>query len=201
MSEIRKKLSNVQQALKAPKDKKNDFAHFVYRNAEGILEAVKPLLEKEGLLLTLSDEVVNIGDANYVKATALLQTTDDKNMEVVVTAYAREEVSLKGQIAAQITGGCSSYARKYAMCGLFNIDDSSNDIDARDNSQHVSEPKQLTGDASPQQKNLIMKLLKDKRAVETQDMVQYLENEFGIVEGTTMTKQDASNIIKELMEN
>lgn len=142
MNDLRQKLSNVQQELKAPKSQYNKFAKFAYRNQEDILEALKPLLKREGLILTLSDEVVNIGSANYVQATATITGIDPNSESIVVTAYAREEVSLKGQIAAQITGGASSYARKYALNGLFNIDDS-NDVDSHDNTKHVSKPVEV----------------------------------------------------------
>lgn len=159
MNELRQKLSNVQQELKAPKSQWNKFSGFAYRNQEDILEALKPLLKREGLILTLSDEVVNIGDANYVQATATITTLDPDAESIVVTAYAREEVSLKGQIAAQITGGASSYARKYALNGLFNIDDS-NDVDSHDNTKHVSTPKpEVKADPVAKAKDELNKML------------------------------------------
>lgn len=115
------KLLEVQAALKAPKNQFNRFGGYNYRSCEDILEAVKPLLKKAGLTMTLTDEIVHIGDWNYVRATA---TIFGDEAPVSVTAYAREEATKKGMDAAQITGSASSYARKYALNGLFLIDDS-----------------------------------------------------------------------------
>lgn len=124
---IYEKLAAVQQELKAPKDKKNTFAGYNYRSAEGILEAVKPVLKKYGATITLSDEIVEIGGRIYVKATALFlefeNKTNDTVQFVAATAYAREAETKKGLDDAQITGTASSYARKYALNGLLLIDD------------------------------------------------------------------------------
>ena len=119
---IYEKLLAVQNELKAPKDKRNNFGGYNYRSCEGILEAVKPLLQEQGLMLTIKDEVVNIGDRYYVRATVLLVDISS-NGEIAVTALAREEETKKGMDASQITGTASSYARKYALNGLFLIDD------------------------------------------------------------------------------
>ena len=119
---IYEKMLTVQNELKAPKDKRNNFGGYNYRSCEGILEAVKPLLQEQGLMLTIKDEVVNIGDRYYVKATVLLDDISS-NGEIAVTALAREEEAKKGMDASQITGTASSYARKYALNGLFLIDD------------------------------------------------------------------------------
>ena len=119
---IYEKLLAVQNELKAPKDKRNNFGGYNFRSCEGILEAVKPLLQAQGLLLTIKDEVVNIGDRYYVRATALLDDISS-NGEIAITALAREEEAKKGMDASQITGTASSYARKYALNGLFLIDD------------------------------------------------------------------------------
>ena len=119
---IYEKLLSVQNELKAPKDKRNDYGGFNYRSCEGILEAVKPLLQEQGLMLTIKDEVVNIGDRYYVRATVLLDDISS-NGEIAITALAREEEAKRGMDASQITGTASSYARKYALNGLFLIDD------------------------------------------------------------------------------
>lgn len=119
---IYEKLLSVQNELKAPKDKRNNFGGYNYRSCEGILEAVKPLLQEQGLMLTIKDEVVNIGDRYYVRATVLLDDISS-NGEIAITALAREEEAKKGMDASQITGTASSYARKYALNGLFLIDD------------------------------------------------------------------------------
>ena len=114
------KLLNIQQELKAPKGQYNDFGKYSYRSCEDIFEAVKPILSKYGLTLTLSDELLQIGDRYYIKATAMLE---DGNEYKVNYGYAREEENKKGMDGSQITGASSSYARKYALNGLFLIDD------------------------------------------------------------------------------
>lgn len=124
-----KLLQEVQTELKAPKSQYNSYANFHYRSQEDILEAVKPLLAKRGLALTLNDEIVQFGTRVYVKATATLYGEMDKSFKV--EAYAREPEEKKGMDESQITGMASSYARKYALNGLFAIDDTE-DSDAQD---------------------------------------------------------------------
>ena len=121
-------LQRIQMELKAPKNQYNSFGKYKYRSQEDILEAVKPILAKYGVALTLSDEVVQVGERIYIKATASLFAGDDS---IKVTAYAREPADKKGMDEAQITGTASSYARKYALNGLFAIDDTE-DSDAQD---------------------------------------------------------------------
>ncbi len=123
-----KLLQEVQTELKAPKNQYNSFAKYHYRSQEDILEAVKPLLAKRGLALTLNDEIVQFGTRVYVKATATLYGEMDKSFKV--EAYAREPEEKKGMDESQITGTASSYARKYALNGLFAIDDTE-DSDAQ----------------------------------------------------------------------
>ena len=113
-------LINLQSELKAPKNQYNTFGKYKYRSAEDILEAVKPLLKEYKCHLTISDEMVVLGDRYYVKATATLAKEGES---ISITAYAREEENKKGMDASQITGSTSSYARKYALNGLFCIDD------------------------------------------------------------------------------
>ena len=123
---LSEKLNRIQVELKAPKDKLNKFGGYNYRSAEGILEALKPLLKTYGVYVTLSDEIVEVGGRVYVKATACLSDTksaDGFNEVKVATAYAREAESKKGMDEAQVTGATSSYARKYALNGLFLLDD------------------------------------------------------------------------------
>ena len=128
------KLLNIQRDLKAPKSQYNSFGKYNYRNCEDILEAVKPLCAREGACLTISDEVVQIGERYYIKATATLY--DSKTSEEInhVTAYAREEAEKKGMDGSQVTGAASSYARKYALNGLFDIDDTK-DADSDEKSE------------------------------------------------------------------
>ena len=116
------KLSQIQQELKAPKKQFNKFGGYNYRNCEDILEAVKPIAAKYETVVLISDELVNIGERYYVKATARLVDVND-GTEIANTAFAREEESKKGMDGSQVTGASSSYARKYALNGLFAIDD------------------------------------------------------------------------------
>ena len=113
-------LIRIQSELKAPKSQYNSFGKYSYRNAEDILEAVKPLLSKYNATMYITDEVVEVGSRIYVKATV---TLSDGKETITASAYAREPEDRKGMDASQITGATSSYARKYALNGLFAIDD------------------------------------------------------------------------------
>ena len=126
--EIAKVLSKIQKELKVPKGQMNSFGGYKYRSCEDIVEAVKQILP-DGVYLHLSDDIVNIGDRYYVRATAKLCAEEDY---VSAIAYAREPLEKKGMDASQITGATSSYARKYALNGLFGIDDTK-DADTQDN--------------------------------------------------------------------
>lgn len=123
---INEKLFYIQQQLSAPKTKSNDHGHYKYRSMEDILEAVKPLLSQVNCTILLNDEIQEAGGKLYIKASAKL--TDGKEM-VICTAYAREAERLAGMSEPQITGASSSYARKYALCGLLAIDDNK-DLDS-----------------------------------------------------------------------
>lgn len=134
------KLREIQLNLIAPKNQYNSFGKYNYRSCEDILEGLKPCLEKTKTAVTVNDEIVQIGDRYYVKATATL--FDCETCEYVSnTAYAREEESKKGMDASQVTGATSSYARKYALNGLFCIDDVK-DADTRDNRQEEAKKQQ-----------------------------------------------------------
>lgn len=136
-----KKLVAVQAALKAPKGQFNKFGGYKYRSCEDILEAVKPLLLEQGLQLTITDEPVEVGGRIYIKATA---TVTDGSETATVSGYAREAETKKGMDESQITGTASSYARKYALNGLFLIDDTK-DADATNEHQKpkaAQKPKQ-----------------------------------------------------------
>ena len=122
---------DIQHRLKAPKGQYNSFGKYNYRSCEDILEGVKPLLKEHNLALLIDDEIVQIGERYYVKATAKI--TDGREA-ISATAYAREQVTKKGMDESQITGATSSYARKYALNGLLAIDDAK-DADTMDNSQ------------------------------------------------------------------
>jgi len=123
------KVNYIQCNLNAPKNMYNAFGKYNYRNLEGILEGLKPLLAVTSLVVSIQDEIVEVGGRVYVKATA---TVTDGTSSLSTTAYAREDESKKGMDLSQLTGACSSYARKYAMNGLFAIDDTV-DADGMDN--------------------------------------------------------------------
>ena len=138
------KLLAIQIELKAPKNQYNSFGKYKYRNCEDILEAVKPLCLKNKAVLTVSDEVENIQERYYIKATATLHDTESEE-KISVTARAREEEDKKGMDGSQVTGASSSYARKYALNGLFAIDDTK-DSDAT-NTGDKGEDKPKSGQA------------------------------------------------------
>jgi len=137
-------LLQIQQALKVKKAQRNDFGKYNYRSCEDILEALKAPLAKAECYVVVSDSIEMVGDRIYVKATATLKK-DGKEIEAA-TGYARESVSKKGMDESQITGAASSYARKYALNGLFAIDDTE-DADTKDNSNIQVKPE-LTPDNS-----------------------------------------------------
>lgn len=130
MESFKQKLNAIQIALKAPKNQYNSFGKYHYRNAESICEAVKPYLEKWGVILTISDTIEEIGGRVYVKSTATICDCDSAEF-LSVSAYAREADDKKGMDAAQVTGATSSYARKYALNGLFLLDDTK-DVDSEE---------------------------------------------------------------------
>ena len=119
---VYEKLMNIQQELKAPKGQHNEFGNYNYRSCEDIQEAVKPLLKQNKAVLLVTDNLELIGSRYYLKATAKLVDIEDGS-QVANTAFAREPEDKKKMDAAQVTGSCSSYARKYALNGLFCIDD------------------------------------------------------------------------------
>lgn len=134
---IQEKLLKIQSELKAPKGQFNAFGKYKYRSCEDILESVKPLLQREGLVLTLSDRIVEVGGRVYVNASALL--CDNKDGRVEINAFAREEETKKGMDGSQITGAASSYARKYALNGLFLIDDTKDSDSTNDHGKTSNE--------------------------------------------------------------
>jgi len=144
---VYKKLLAIQLELKAPKNVFNKFGGFYYRKADDILAEAKKLCRDHGAVITLSDEVVQIGDRYYVKATASLIDTDTGD-KITATAKARETETKKGMDAAMITGACSSYSRKYALCGLLAIDDEK-DIDAIEPEQGSQDKKPKFSDKRP----------------------------------------------------
>lgn len=136
---LREKLSLIQYALKAPKNLRNSFGNYNYRNAEGILEAFKPYEASQKVFLTVGDEIVEVGGRIYVKATATIYDVES-NASISNSAYAREAETKKGMDESQITGTASSYARKYALNGLFLLDDTKD----ADTDEYTARAKGLT---------------------------------------------------------
>ena len=137
------KLVKIQAELKAPKNQMNAFGKYKYRSAEDIIEAVKPILFKNNCALLISDEIVQVADRVYVKATAMLIDENNEELPIKVYGWAREEEVKKGMDAAQITGSASSYARKYALNGLFAIDDTKDADSTNDHKDEVGEEKRM----------------------------------------------------------
>lgn len=132
------RFSEIQQRLKCGKDSVNDFGKYRYRTCSAILEAVKPLLGPA--TLTITDELVMVGERYYIRAVATYRNAEEGE-EFSATAYAREPLSKKGMDESQVTGAASTYARKYALCGLLAIDDSSSDPDATNRHEGAQEPR------------------------------------------------------------
>ena len=161
------KLVAIQSELKAPKSQRNDFGKYNYRSCEDIFEAVKPLLAKYGVVLVCSDDLVEVGGRNYVKATATLTNVGDDKASIHNCAYAREEETKKGMDGSQITGASSSYARKYALNGLFLIDDTRDSDVTNTHGKEVPEKEEKKetksgGKVTERQMELIKKLVPDE---------------------------------------
>ena len=135
-------LQQIQSELKAPKGQKNNFGNYSYRSAEDILTAVKPLLQKHEVSLVISDDIVGVEGRVYVQATAALWSGDKdcKSLLARSTGFAREALTKKGMDDAQITGSASSYARKYALNGLFAIDDTKDPDATNDHGSKLPKP-------------------------------------------------------------
>lgn len=202
MTETQIILTKIQKVLKAPKNQFNKFGGYNYRSCEDILEAVKPFLES--VPVTITDELVLIGNRYYVKATVTFG-------EISVSAYAREEENKKGMDASQITGSASSYARKYALNGLFLIDDTK-DADATNKhgkeeqkQEKKTEPKQSENSEqseplSPAQKRALEGFINETGI--TRDIWKewlYMKKMIGEIDGqpsiSTMTKENAKKVL------
>lgn len=160
-------LNEIQSKLKAPKNKRNSFGGYNYRSCEDILEALKPILAEYGAQMTISDEMVAVGNRVYVQATVTLRTSDG---EYTVKGWAREAETKKGMDDSQITGTASSYARKYALNGMFLIDDTK-DADTDEYRTESTGRAQIEAVAD-------MKIGKVKAAA----ILAYIENNFESVE-------------------
>lgn len=189
------KLLQIQAELKAPKSQYNSFSHYSYRSAEDILEAVKPLLKKVNALLTLNDEIMQIGERFYVKATA---TFDDlEGNKTTVTSWAREEECKKGMDGSQITGTASSYARKYALNGLFLIDDAKDaDTDEFQEAGNVKETRKEAKPANKQENGIDFSKIWEKYRNMTREE---LRAEYATIEKSTDYSEKQKNVVLEII--
>jgi len=185
---IQQALATIQKELKAPKGQYNAFGKYAYRSCEDILTALKKLLEQTETVLILNDEVVNIGSRYYVKATATLSNGEET---ISATAYAREEEIKKGMDGSQITGASSSYARKYALNGLFGIDDTK-DSD-KTNQGFVGANKGRQGSTS--------NFDKAKGIIEHTDDKNTLEESISKIVASEKYTDDEKEILVQMIEN
>lgn len=177
MSELYDKLIKVQGLLKAPKGQYNSFGKYKYRSCEDILEAVKPLLVDNGLLLTVEDDVVMVGDRIYIKAIATIRCGENSLQSV---AFAREEDTKKGMDASQVTGAASSYARKYALNGLFCIDDNKDS----DTTNIGKQPEKKETDENP----IFDMACNDVRSAKTTEALKSIWNEYPSLQSNQVFK-------------
>ena len=190
---IYEKLQNIQKELKAPKNQFNNFGKYKYRSTEDILEAVKPLLDKNNCILTISDALENIGERYYVKAIA---TIKDSEMEISVSAYAREDDNKKGMDLSQLTGSTSSYARKYALNGLFCIDDTK---DSDSTNKHNNNNTNTNSTVSEAQLKRLFAICKVNNVTGEQAKEMIIEM-FGKNNSKELTKTEYDKLIKRIEE-
>lgn len=197
---MRESLGYIQQNLNCPKNLTNKFGGYKYRNAEAILEAVKPLLKETGLFLLISDDIIEISGRFYVRATV---TISNGLENISTTALAREEETKRGMDGSQITGASSSYARKYALNGLFCIDDTK---DADFTNKHDTEEKKTLPSVSntpvKQETNKInanqAKLLytaSTNAGFSTSQMKQLLKDEYGLDSSLELTRVQFEEVL------
>jgi hypothetical protein len=215
------KLLNIQLELKAPKNQYSDFGKYNYRSCEDILEALKPLMVKYEVVLLIEDEVVNIGDRYYIKSTAKFIDAEGDPEGLTATAYAREDENKAKMDLSQMTGSASSYARKYALNGLFAIDDTKDSDstnthgkeDGKDPTENKSQSKpsakkdnkkdddkKVINDnslATDKQLGYLYKLVEDKK-YGPDAMKNYIKTAYKKDSSKALTKQEASEIIEML---
>ena len=192
--EIYKKLMGLQTELKAPKNQRNNFGNYNYRSCEDILEAVKPLLDKYKVALTIKDEVVLIGDRYYIKATSTLIDIDTGET-VEASAFARESEDKRGMDASQLTGATSSYARKYSLNGLLCIDDNK---DADSTNMHGKEAIKVNMTPALSEAQLKrLYAIGNKAGIKKEILDSTVKKSFGC-EPRDMTKEQYQNICERL---
>lgn len=199
---IYEKLGVIQSKLKAPKGQYNSFGKYKYRSCEDILEAVKPLLTETKTVLCITDQMEVVGDRVYVRAETHLKDAEDSSSEIVTVAYAREEESKKGMDSSQVTGAASSYARKYALNGLFCIDDnkdsdSTNTGEKEKTSGRKAEPaketEMISSEATMSIKNIIDKYPETK-------LLDQIKTRFKVNDIKSLTKEKGHKCLKMLID-
>lgn len=200
--ELREKLMLIQNELKAPKSQWNNFGKYNYRSCEEIMEAVKPLAFKYKAMVTITDELQQIGDRYYILAIATIYDVEsDKSMQA--TSYAREPETKKGMDSSQITGSTSSYARKYALNGLFAIDDTKDSDATNTHGKQATEPvqgkrlDQTSNDLiTEKQRKLLFARSKEKQLSE--ETVKILLGNYGYESSKDIKRTDFNKILEEL---
>lgn len=188
-SNIYEKLLNIQSELKVPKGQFNKFGNYKFRNCEDILEAVKPLCKKNNAVVIVNDDIQQIGERFYVKATATFIDIES-GQNVQNTAYAREENDKKGMDGSQLTGTASSYARKYALNGLFCIDDTK-DADTTTVEEHEEQEKVI----SEKLANGLNKAIENSNM--SQEVIDLILNGYGYTSTAEIKNKDYLKIVDE----
>lgn len=183
-------LTQIQQELKAPKGRFNDFGNYRYRSCEDILESVKPLLAAHNAFLVIKDDVVQVADRVYIKATCIFKGEDGTHVEI--TAYAREADGKKGMDCSQVTGTASSYARKYALNGLFLIDDTKD----ADTNEYVAQTQ--AEQTASEKIGAIRGAALEKELVKTGNDPQKFRDHYGVTSLAELTELQMSQVINGL---
>lgn len=207
---IYEKLSLIQAELKVTKDNRNDFGGFNYRSAEDILEAAKPICREHGTVLIIGDVMQQIGERYYIEARATLVDLEDDTSRITACAFAREEESKKGMDASQVTGATSSYARKYALNGLFNLDDNkdadTNEYTERQRKANEAEAKakikaQAEADipVSKEEEDKLIQLIKDFKGKDSyEDRIKKVCKKYGVDELADLKKTQYTKLVADL---
>ena len=199
---IYEKLANIQSKLFVPKDNKNDFGKYNYRSCEDILTRVKPLCREEGCVLMLTNKLIEVGERNYVEADARLIDIETGE-QIASVAQAREAVSKKGQDESQITGASSSYARKYALAGLFCIDNEK-DADTNEYTKRTKQAEEATSVTegvpmcTEEQKNEINDLLKSKKC--SKKKFEEIQKKYKFNSSADLTRNKAQMVLDAMKE-
>ena len=200
---VYEKLSVIQSKLKVSKENFNSFGNYKYRSCEDILEGIKPLLKEVQAVVTLTDTIEMIGDRFYIKATATITDTE-KIESICVSALAREDVSKKGMDLAQVTGSVSSYARKYALNGLFCIDDTKDSDATNKDETKCSENNQSEGHTEGQTENhsnLTEKQIKrlfaiaNSKGKNAEHVKKSILNSYNLANAEDMTKEQYNKVV------